>query len=607
MLTSGHTFADVSVLPNASRIDNFEGEYQIFIDLLYWRADSRYEDATVSFSLEAVSFPFIPDDFDPDHNQQACHYASDRTLNTKVVTDGSNTEYGLLVSTQGNNFADGYKGIGWQYGDYKIYQKVFNENIFLNSDYGISAGDYGLITEAYHVNPHGDGQCLIPHTIIKHTIYFHCGSSIDSTIIDSLSWLYDNTRGKMNEYPFELSEGVKNLELLNNHILDVAFRPVFNDFPGYASYIPYYYPWSSNEVYYNSGLSENHGSIDYFPPTEVLANWDICGPYALYYNESNPPDTNNPPILRSLHTSNTFTSDYVHPPPYALLNVPLLNSRVIEYAGYKENGDSLPGVKHTYLIEDSFDLRIINPSEKIIYNPSEVTIDCDLTFPCGYQFLTLHGKYPDKEHEVLHGDYSKEYWDAIPDFEFEYDRDYPVPVNCSTNSSCKSEYILNGGITLTFQPPIIIMDAHFRGTSTTNKTTIHYNPNRTYGNWTYDTASIELDSNKATLPACLSYVDPNIDSLGNKSAFNGNSINLEPGNHLKILNGLTQHPKIQVKLNSIRGAKIQVFDSMGSLKQAETIVSDNQSVDCSFLKPGVYHAVLIYNGEVIDKISFGKK
>ncbi len=233
-------------------------------------------------------------------------------------------------------------------------------------------------------------------------------------------------------------------------------------------------------------------------------------------------------------------------------------------------------------------------------------IYCDLTFPCYYKFLTLHGKYPDKDHEVLHGDYSKEYWDTIDDFEFEYDRDYPVPVNCTTNSSCTSEYILGGGITLTLQPPIIIMDAHFRGTSTTNKTTIHYNPNRTYGNWTYDTASIELDSNIATLPVCTN-VDPNIDSVGNKTAFNRNSIVLEPGNHLKVLNGLTQHPYIQVNLERIQNARIRVFDSMGNLKQTEIIVSNKKSVDCSLLKPGIYHAVLINNGEVIDKISFGKK
>lgn len=508
-----------------------------------------------------------------------------------------------------------YYGYGWDYGDYNIFQKLYDSLEFrVQNYYFMCQGMHTLTSYAFckAIYPSVNDRVLLPHTVLKHTLYFHCGESVSSPILDSISWIYDNTRGVMNTYPFWVP-GTDELGPSKSDY-DVLYRPTFIDYNKYAG-IYNYIGNNSNEIYYYSGLKDengdtiNTGSADYFPPEEMFQyypynNCQAINPDSLYY----PPSSTTWWFMTSDYENNDFRSNLVHPPSYTLLDAPLLNYNGTFPAGYDDNGNIQDeGIAQEYFIYTPFDLSIINPSEKIIYNPSEVTIGCNLTFPCGYQFLTLHGKYPDKEHEVLHGDYSKEYWDAIPDFEFEYDRDYPVPVNCSTNSSCKSEYILNGGITLTFQPPIIIMDAHFRGTSTTNKTTIHYNPNRTYGNWTYDTASIELDSNKATLPACLSYVDPNIDSLGNKSAFNGNSINLEPGNHLKILNGLTQHPKIQVKLNSIRGAKIQVFDSMGSLKQAETIVSNNHSVDCSSLKPGVYHAVLIYNGEVIDKISFGKK
>ena len=78
--------------------------------------------------------------------------------------------------------------------------------------------------------------------------------TIESQVIDSLSWVYDNTRGKMNEYPFIISEG-QDFSVINNQYLDVCFRPIFHDYP-IPNYIPYYIPLTNNVDYYNSGISD---------------------------------------------------------------------------------------------------------------------------------------------------------------------------------------------------------------------------------------------------------------------------------------------------------------------------------------------------------------
>ncbi len=57
----------------------------------------------------------------------------------------------------------------------------------------------------------------------------------------------------------------------------------------------------------------------------------------------------------------------------------------------------LEGITHHYFINRNLDLRVINPKEKIIYNPSEVHVEADsLVFPSGYTFQTVRGTYPTK-------------------------------------------------------------------------------------------------------------------------------------------------------------------------------------------------------------------
>jgi hypothetical protein len=258
----------------------------------------------------------------------------------------------------------------------------------------------------------------------------------------------------MNEYPFDVP--TRSGILLTPEI-DVTFRPTFNDFGGAIPYPPY--SWSENGAndYYDSGLNHNYGSINYFPAEEII-DPEICEDYNLYYYDGYV----GLGEFISKHVSGEYKSFFVHPPPYALLDAPLLNYQGNCYAGYRNDGQKIDGFGQTYEINYAFDLSIINPSEKIIYNPSEVDINCDFTFPCGYQFRTLHGKYPDRK-ELEAREFPPAYWDEIPGFDFEFDKDYPIPVNDSTNSNPISIYNIQKGKTLTFVPPIIIMDARFIG------------------------------------------------------------------------------------------------------------------------------------------------
>ena len=574
---------------------NFNGEYQIFTDKFFWNADfwgggNPLKDADVSFSIEVVSFPFIPEDLDPYDNNNLMA-SEERVLTTDFVEYGY--VYGNLLS---NNlpYEVNYDGYGWQFGNYRIFQKIRNINTCDNTAGNSECeGDYGLISQVYSggISQNYYYQCHLPHTVLKHTLYFHCPDSSNNYIIDSISWIYDNTRGAMKNYPF-CAPTTDHL-IFEPIVYDVCFRPTLPDLGQY-----FYGPDTSNASWYNSGLANRSGSVDYFPPSEVFPNYNMCSTFPLYYS----PYTATYPYMLINYSSNIFYSPLVHPPSYILLDAPLLNAQGGEYAGYDVSGNSMEGVEHKYEINTPFDLRIINPSEKIIYNPSEVTINTDLIFPCHYKFLTIHGKYPDKNYEVHHGgDFSSQYWDMNPFFDFEYDRDYPVPVNDTTNSENLSIYTIHA-CTLTIEPYVIIMDAYFEGSDAgSGRGYIKGNLNHIFGNWDYDDATITIIPDYTTPEHCISH---NIDNGGKTLPLTETIVN--ETEKLKILNGGSHNTQIKINTEPSPNTYIKVYNSFGGLILTEEIIHDGQIIDCSDFKRGVYHVALILNGEIVQKQSFSK-
>lgn len=579
-------------------LTGYTGEYQIFLDKFFWEANSEF-DASVSFSIEVVSFPFIPDEINPDQDNPANSF-NNRTLSSDFITDENNTQFKHLSSQS----SDGnYEGVGWEYGDYHIYKKIININTCDKSgqDY-ICWGDYDLISMAYYTGIQANwyNDCHFPHTILKHTLYFHCGDSTTS-ILDSLSWLYDNTRGMMNRYPFSQTPTTKAEERLDPSVYDVVFRPSFARSSG-----PYTYTDTSNSSWYDSGWDStmSTGSVNYFPAEELqpFAPFTICQPgeFKLYCEG----DTCLYYAMTCNDTAeNGFHSYLVHPPPFVLLDAPLLNHSGRRYAGYKNTGYQVDSnaTPHRYEIKEPFDLTIINPSERIIYNPSEVHIYCDLTFPCHYKFLTLHGKYPDKELEVLNGqEFSSEYWEGNPYYrhEFDYNKDYPVPVNCSTNSECKSYYVIHGGHTITLEPETILMDIVFEGKNYSNKARIKYDSNYTFGNWQHDTATIDLEY--------VDYSDINFENCtqiheggGLKSGITSNPV--QDKNLILIKNNATHNPIAEFDIGTYPNIELYIYDMMGKLIHQDRIKKRSTTFYSVDLDPGIYNIILSKNGKIYDR------
>jgi hypothetical protein len=567
-------------------LGNYNGEYQVFLDKLYWEKDADFEDAAKSFSIQVVSFPFIPKELDDnDVNASSLHQETDRIFEVQLMT-GYN--YGYLDQS-GNNYT--YDGIGWQYGNWKIYSKINNSYTCESGPYDMCRGDYGLISAGFAspLSYNNYDDAWLPHTILKHTIYFHCGPEITDEIIDSLSWIYDNTRGSMRTYPFSDENGTDGLNL-NDAVIDVCFRPTFID----ASI--FYTGTDSNNAFYDSGYPDNTGSVNYFPSEEVQFQYDICQGYPLYYNPNNPIGS-----YEQNYSTGTYSASYVHPPPYVLIDAPLLNADGNTWAGYDVSADTLPGIKHKYEInEDSIDLRLINPVQKIIYNPSYVEVNANLVFPCKYKFLTLHGKYPDKENEVLA--YYNSYW-ANKSVYFPYERDYPTPVSYVTNKEYISIYKIKAGKTILIEPNVIIMDAIFIGNGA-----LAFDPNHKLGNWQYDESTItviQLDYGEMDCDYIIKPLEG--DSLKdalNNLAQNKDVTNKELLNYLRIIGMNSGEVHFSIHTGESINNSLYIFNAYGDMIIQKQNPPEDYYLNTSGLSLGVYVALLMLNGEKTESLKF---
>lgn len=602
----------------------YQGEYQIFLDQLYW-SNTSFQQAYKTFSIKVMSFPFIPVELEFDsQNTSSMLYTGSRTFDTELMQEDNEEYYLGHIDQSGNNY--NYIGNGWKFGDFYIFRNLYSNtlNNCNNPTEFMCQGDYDLISIGYVGNMNGnalggaDGDaCIFPHTILKHTIFFHCGDDANSPIVDSLSWIYDNTRGKMRKYPFQ-ADNTPVIEKAGStiiHIYDVLFRPTFMlcDLPynpeDYSPYDP------NNADWYNSGMPDNSGSADYFPIEEVLPYYDNClyhGVHPLYPN----------PLIGKFKTTEPTELLFIHPSSYALLDAPLLNATGEYWAGYK-SGDStdMPGMWHEYRIDHNIDLKKINSSEKIIYNPRYVDVNHDLVFPCGYKFLTLHGKYPDRDNEVL--DYYELYW-AFLGISFRYERDYPTPINSSTNAECTttdneycSHYTLGEAVSITIEPAVIIMDAYFSGSSKEEdeKGVIIYDPNYTFGNWDYDPETIKLEPITWHYPdfaLCMIAAGVNLPPeesiiLGNDNKYPINNIHENIGDetmYFNISNNPSSNVSIKFLINDLPNQTLMIYNIDGILVCSIQVNNNIVTYVNNDLERGLYYAVLTVNGEIVQRQKF---
>lgn len=406
----------------------YAGEYQIFLKPLslgipsspgnYW-IQPAFSANAITYKIELVSFPF----FLNCTNCVGAHISPPISTTTRKLYM-PNTSFPYDPSQ--NAWVRDITGFPAP-GPGATYQYVLRREF--SAQYGVPTGGYtnvSALASKGFVNGNSseqvvDDQIFYPHSILKHTFYMHCDNDPLSPAVDSFSFVLDHTRGRMRDYPFSAT----NAPSSNNFVYDIPISP---------------------SIIFSSGIFDETpndlNTINYFP----LVDYDnVCSDHIP-------------------EVSGASASAYLRPAPYSLVQTFLGDGLGDNAAGYDYSHAILTGIQQEYYIDRTFDLTIINPSEKIIYNPSEVSIDLDqpyntthashtLVFPSGYTFKTVSGVYP-TETQVLAED---------PDHMHAYDYEIPVPTtltddNVAANDGVFSYYYVESGSTLNIMPCVQIYD-----------------------------------------------------------------------------------------------------------------------------------------------------
>ncbi|MCD4696716.1 MAG: right-handed parallel beta-helix repeat-containing protein, partial [Bacteroidales bacterium] len=462
----------------------YDGEYQIRITSMYWVDEALYPPNNfISYDFECVSYPFVPDCYN----------------NSTCTPSGNSRDFIVLLDNLLGSIEEPYTGYGWILTPGKNvykYSDPLGFDIPNNTSYPTT-----LVTRAYISDaPWEDDRMILPHTILRITLNVHEGTTIDGEIKVKISWLYDNTRGRMKHYPFVDNNNGQNVNSVE--LYDVIFRPkfIYDGFPGVSNH---HYNTTTNQGWFNgahpAGI-DPLGSINYFHEEDV--------PNIYHYH---------PGYCGVLFPDDNLDF-YFYPAPYALLSPPLRNSSSRAYAGFDDYGQYgtlsttvETGILHSYRIDQFIDLENINPSEKIIYNPSKVLIDCDLTFPEDYKFLTVHGKYPDKAWVMENNPGYDDLREVLcPSDQVDDDGDF------------LTEYELSS-VELTIEPGVTIMDAKFTGSGT-----IFWHPDNIKGNF-----KIYPGLNSICQAESMLITDPQL-TWERDFEFEGSLISIEPGAMLTI-------------------------------------------------------------------------
>ena len=273
-------------VPPPSSGGSYLGEYQIFLDDYFWNID----DYSAFVKIEAVGFPFTPQFLD----------APDLSQRIMVMPD---------LDSYGYNAEPGpCQGWAWKSNNHGAFPDEERDmirvaNIDFSGGTSGSAGqwmaDHCALTSAYwsevagyeHDCTLGDSRVILPHTALKHTIYLKDATGL---VVDSISWVYDNTRGRMRSYPFCWNCPGQ------QQYYDLCFRPFALSDPG----TPHQYDATSNSTW--AGGTANY--------------------YARPWNAEEQPDILWPTDETQEFEPLSGNSGIVHPAPFSLLEAPLYNN-----------------------------------------------------------------------------------------------------------------------------------------------------------------------------------------------------------------------------------------------------------------------------------------
>ena len=303
---------------------------------------------------------------------------------------------------------------------------------------GISGQPMGLVTSAYTSSQAFPGiwtRQLLPHTVLKVTVRLHVDTRATSPVLTSFSFVYDMTRGRMMSYPFINGNGGKFGGGMANW--DLLFVP--ETFVGAA---PYTYGNTTSWRADSESMGPPPIEIEALPNSFPYGRWRRSLPASAY------PASRDDTFLL---LNGTYKFPFL--PPFAVQSTILRSDRGATPAGYFAVAGASEefmtfsaahqGITHRYVIDQNLDLTLINPSERVIYNPSRVDITAsNLIFPDCYQFKTVRGFYPTVD-------------------EIQAANGAPVPTDLSpTNDPTDaSVYRILDGAKLTIKPSAVLYDA----------------------------------------------------------------------------------------------------------------------------------------------------
>ena len=235
----------------------------------------------------------------------------------------------------------------------------------------------------------------------------------------------------MREYPFRPN----NLGCICSSTYDVLYLPEvisFLDAAGQHGYNQTYNFINNSTPGIADGIIAG-GTVDYFPYSQLNNNGCLNYPIPTQSDFYDP------------SAANSNLNLAIYSPPYSLLTALLRNSRGEVFSGYSNNSSSpapmtpivlLPDVPlvHSYFIDQNVNLNLINDVDKIIYNPSEVSVVADVStgnynnivFPNDYTFKTITDRFPSVQQvtDANTADNGGPYTDL---------RDVPVPVDAGVS------------------------------------------------------------------------------------------------------------------------------------------------------------------------------
>lgn len=159
------------------------GEYLIQFDHFKWYDFTYAGNYILAYKIETVSFPFAPACI-----STGCSQTTNRHLNSFI---GQKNAFTLPHSTYFNSS-------GYSLNDQLVIETPITALFGNRSQYSklstvYYAGDeIGYDPIGIPHNQYGCFNCdiILPHTVLKHTIYLICSNNSTSNIIDSVSYIY---------------------------------------------------------------------------------------------------------------------------------------------------------------------------------------------------------------------------------------------------------------------------------------------------------------------------------------------------------------------------------------------------------------------------------